>query len=179
MRQRIDNRLIRGHLAVENPQRIGLRASLAVAAQRRNILAQCRHQRGAERGSARRTPDRVDDQLSLLDPELADQRAGHFDDFRVDRRVGHTEHLDVELMKLAISPLLRTLISKHGAEAVELGHGQFLLQRVLDERPGHARRNFRPQGDPLTAFIGKRVHLLLYDVGRLARSLPRTTPHAR
>ena len=70
-----------------------------------------------------------------------------------------------------IAALLRPLVPEHRAERVELRRGHRLLEAVLDERAHHARRRFRPQRHAVAALVGERVHLLLDDVGGLARAL--------
>ena len=54
------------------------------------------------------------------------------------------ECLDIQLVELTISTLLRSLITKHRAKAVQLRDRESLLEAVLHERSDHARRGFGP-----------------------------------
>ena len=163
MRQRVDDRLVAGHLAVEDAQRVDVGPAPAVAAQVRHPLAEGREQGGAERGPAFAAPHRVDHQLAR-DAQLGHEGRGHLDHFRVDGRIGDAEHLDVELVELPVAALLGALVAEHRPQAVQLGERQGLLEAVLDEGADKAGGRLGPQGDALPALVGERVHLLLHDV---------------
>ena len=104
-------------------------------------------------------------------PSSADQRPRQVEDLGVDRRVLDAEHLDVQLVELAVTPLLRPLVPEHRADAVELRHRHRLLEAVLDEGAHDAGRRLGPEGDALAPLVGEGVHLLLDDVGGLAGAL--------
>ena len=169
--QPVDDGLVLGHLAVEDPEGVRLGAPLAVAAEPADIFAERRDQGLAERGTARRAAHRVHDQFDAGDAQLPDQRPREVEHLGVDRRVRDAEDLDVELMELAVPALLRPLVPEHRAEQVHLRRRHRLLEAVLDKRAHEARRRLGAQGDALAPLVGEGVHLLLDDVGRLARAL--------
>jgi hypothetical protein len=96
VRQAIDDRLIGRHLAVVDPQRIRLRAPLAIAAQFRQVVAQGREQRFLKARTACGAPEGIDDELRLRDTERLDQAPP-------DRSLPHpppdrqAEHFDVSV----------------------------------------------------------------------------------
>ena len=171
MGQRVDDRLIRGHLAIEDAERVGLRAPLAVAAQLRHVLAERIHERLGEGRPADVVTDGVDHQLDVANLQLADERERKVDDLGVDRGILHPEDLDVELVELPVAPLLGPLVPEHRADGVELRGRQRLLQIVLDEGTDHARRRLGPERHAIPALVDEGVHLLLNDVGRLPGAL--------
>ena len=83
--------------------------------------------------------------------------AGQHLDIRL--RFGHAQQLDADLVELPLAALLRPLVPKHGTLIEELQR-QRLAQPARDQRPRHACRAFRAQGDLLTAIVGEGVHLL-------------------
>src|SRR4030095_6344726 len=110
----LDQRLQGRVLRIEDAQRISLESPLAVrielAAARRHILYQYRaitlaRLRGAER---------VHGQAHVTDTELAPQARGDLDHFRVDVGSREAESLAVDLVKLAVTPLLRAVGAEHG-----------------------------------------------------------------
>jgi hypothetical protein len=169
--QAVDHRLILGHLAVEDAEGVGDGAALAVRTQRPEILAERLDQRLAEGGTARGASDRVDDELGVLDAEFGHERPREIEDLGIDGGVGHAEHLDVELVELAVASLLRPLVPEHRPEQVDLGNRHRLLEAVLDEGPDQAGRGLRPKRDAFTALVGEGVHLLLDDVRGFAGAL--------
>src|SRR4029077_7815800 len=95
-------------LAVQQPQRIALYALMAVVAQFGKVRPSVVQYRGAERGPAVPASQRIDFELELQ-PEVAAQVVDHHQQLGVASSVGSSEHLDAELIKLAVAPLLRTL----------------------------------------------------------------------
>ena len=95
-------------------------------------------------------------------PVEALRQGDHLD---VDGRVVGAEHLDAELVVLAIAPGLGTLVAKGRRHVPRLPRRG---GAVLDEGAHDRRGPFRAQRvDPVTA-VAEDVHLLLGDVALLA-----------
>src|SRR4029434_7418790 len=65
---------------------------------------------------------------------------------------------------LAVTALLRPLVSEHRSDRKQLCHRQRLLEIVFDVGAHHARRRFRTQRHALAALVRKGVHLFLDNV---------------
>src|SRR5579871_5147183 len=70
-------------------------------------------------------------------------------------------------MRLAIAPLLRTLVTEDWADVVEPQRRR-REEAVLQHRPHDRRRPLGAQRQAAAAPIGKRIHLLFDDVALLA-----------
>ncbi len=70
-------------------------------------------------------------------------------------------------MKLAVAPLLRTLVPKHGSAVPE---PLYLIeqQAMLKTRPHTAGSALRPQGEAVTIAVLEGIHLLFDDIRDLA-----------
>jgi hypothetical protein len=114
-----------------------------------------------------RRSQRVDFQLQSGQTEPLPHACAHYNQFRIDVRPLVSERLDVELVKLAISPLLRFLVTEHRP-----GGPQFLAlivqQSIRDARPHHAGSRLGAQCQAHLVPILEGVHLLLDDVRHFA-----------
>ncbi len=161
-------------LAVQKPQRIPLQTGVAILAQLREMGAAVIEHRLAKRRAALGASERVEFHLEL-EPKLAPQLVDHYQQLGVARRVGAPEHLDPELVELAIAPLLRTLVAQHRPAVEEALLRVAAIEPRLDIGAHHARRSLRAQHDPalvlaLAALLDE-VHLLLDDIrGRAGRA---------
>ena len=81
--------------------------------------------------------------------------------------LGGADQLAADLVELAITALLRPLVTEHRA-GVEDFLRQGLRQPVGDKRTTHARRAFRSQRQAIPTAIGEGVHLLRHHIGRIA-----------
>ena len=88
----------------------------------------------------------------------------------IDLGFGLSKGLDTELIELSVAPLLRPLVSEHGAEIPESSR-PVVEHAVLDTCTHHRRRVLWPHGELLAIErIGEGVHLLLHDVGDFANT---------
>ncbi len=159
----------RVEFAVEQADRIGLQAPLAVLAEFAFVrLAEFVH-RLAKFWTADRISDRVDLE-SEAQPEFARQLLDHDQQLGVARGVGASEHFDPELIELPVAALLRALAPEHRARVIEALLGVAAIESGLDIRADHAGSAFRTkrEGGLGLVAIGEQVHLLFDDIGGLA-----------
>ena len=111
---------------------------------------------------------RIQLQRDAVQPEVLPQACTHQDVFSVDVRPGKTQGLDTDLMKLAVTPLLRPLMAEHRS-AVPQPLRTRIQQVVLDHRAHARRRAFGTQRQLFAVqLVGEGVYLLLDNVGNLA-----------
>ena len=139
-----------------------LSASSRASCERKYATSRSRY---ARRDSGR--AERIDLQLHARDAEQAPQPRGHRDDLRIDIGPGEADGFDVELMELAIAPLLRLLVPEHRPDAPELVT-RAAQHAVRDHGAHDAGGGFGPQRETVAALILEGVHLLLDHVGELA-----------
>jgi hypothetical protein len=145
-RERLDDGLIGRHLAVQNAQRVGLGSPLAIAAQARDVLAQGLPQGLDVPRTALRVSHGVEDQLVGRDAAAFEIGQRRLDHLHVDRGPRHAEGLDVQLMELPVTSLLRLLPAEHRSDGVDLERRIGLEQVVLDDRANDPRRGLGAQG---------------------------------
>lgn len=104
---------------------------------------------------------------ALGDAELVQQLVRHHQQLDVRRRFGRAQYLGVDLVELAIAPLLRPFVAEHRAAGRDLQR-RMLLPAFGQERARDTCGELRPQGQRIAAAVGESVHLLRHDVGRLA-----------
>ena len=155
-------------LGVEHAQRVAgqrLRGSARRARRRRPRSARAARRRsGAVGGLA----ERVEQQRHLAQPEALEEAPAEGDHLDVEVRVVGAEHLDADLVELAVAAALRLLVAEVRPGVPHLPRRR---RTVLDERPAHAGGLLGPQGDVAAALVGEVVHLLGDDVGGLADAL--------
>ena len=80
-----------------------------------------------------------------------------------------TAQFSTELVELAETPFLGTLVSEKGSN-VESFERRWIVDpdTVLDESPDDACSSFRPHRDMSAFFVEEVVHLLFDDIGRFA-----------
>jgi hypothetical protein len=113
--------------------------------------------------------DRVEQELPAREPEPAQQLCIELYDLRIDRRIGAPDRLDRELPELAIAAALRSGVPVHGVDRVELHRLGGAVHPVLDVGAADRRRRLGPEREAASALVLEGVHLLLHDVGALAR----------
>jgi len=86
------------------------------------------------------------------------------DDFGVQLRGLHPIGLAVDLVKLAVAPLLGPFVAEHGPQGVELLDPAALVQAVFQDRPQHRGGGLGAQGQGFALAVRKAVHLLADDV---------------
>ena len=64
-------------------------------------------------GPARRVPDRVEQDLDAVEPDVPVEAQAELDQLRVDGRPGIADRLDVELPELAVAAGLRAVVAEH------------------------------------------------------------------
>ena len=155
-------------LAVEGTQRVRLGALAALAAEGVGVAGEEVPQKFHVGGPALGVAHAVHGQREVADLELVVDLTQHGDDLGVDQRVVGAEGLGAELVVLAIAPCLRPFVAEHRRVVPEL-HGLGELEHaVLDVGAAHRCRAFGTQRQLAPATVGKRVHLLAHDVGRVA-----------
>ena len=101
-------------------------------------------------------------------PSRSRMSAADRDHLDVGARLGRAQHLEVDLVELALAALLRPLVAEHRAGGEELERQLLRQLAVGDEGAADAGGVFRPQRERFAAAIGEGVHLLGDDVGGLA-----------
>ena len=93
-------------------------------------------------------------------------QGGH--DLGIYHRLGDPEDLHIDLVKLAMPPLLWALVPEHGTDGVKFNHGISRVQLVLDIGSHHRSGGLGAHSNTIPAAILKGVHLLLHDISFLA-----------
>src|SRR5262249_22205733 len=84
------------------------------------------------------------------------------------RRFG-ADQLAVQLRELAVAALAGAAVAEHRSQAPESVDARLPTEPVPEERAQPARRELRPQRQLAVAEVLEAIHLLLDDVGGLAR----------
>src|SRR3546814_451551 len=100
--------------------------------------------------------------------QLPQKLVGEHQQFNVCGWPARTYDFSIDLMELAISPLLRAFIAKDRAGGCDLERCE-LLPTLSEISPRDPRRELRPQGQAVAAPIGKGVHFLRNNVSRFAQ----------
>ncbi len=127
-------------------------------------------QRGAPGIAAAGVAERVERQHHpAVDPKLFQQLVGEAEQFDIGERLGGADHLGVQLVELAITALLRTLVTEQRTRGRDL-HRRVLLPAVGEIGARDPGGEFGTQRDRIPAAIVERIHFLRYDVGRFAQT---------
>ena len=86
-------------------------------------------------GPAGRVPDRVEQDLDTVEPDVPVEAQAQLDQLRVDGRSGITDRLDVELPELAVAAGLRAVVAEHRPDESQLHRLRPRLHPVLDVGP--------------------------------------------
>src|SRR5262249_45607506 len=122
---------------VQNAQRIGFRAALAVAAHPGRHLAQSLTQQFDVTRPAVLISDGVEDELKALESRPLKNSDHHFDYLGIDLRRPRADCFGPDLIELPVASLLRTLAAEHRAEIIELLQPRRLVETVLDVSSNH------------------------------------------
>ena len=156
------------NLAVQYPQGVRGHPPGAVGAELLDALAQKSLERILELLPAGPAPQGIHLHDKSAQAQRARQLVGHLESLRVAERAALAETLGVDLVKLAVPPLLRPLVAEHGPDAEDLLDGIHRQEPVLDDRPEHGGRGLGPQAHRGAGLVGKGVHLLLHHIGVIA-----------
>ena len=110
-------------------------------------------------------PEAVHDEGDPAQAQALEELPAEGDHLDVEVRIVGAEHLDTDLVELAVPAALGLLVPEVRTRVPRLPGRQ---RMVLDERPAHAGGPLRPQRDVAVALVDEVVHLLGDDVGRLA-----------
>ena len=113
--------------------------------------------------------DRVEVQLPLRHAELAEDLGVHLDHLGVDRGIGAADRLDRQLVVLAVAAATGPAVAVHRRDRVRLHRLRVAVQPVLDVGARDRRSSLGAQRERPAAAVVERVHLLVHDVGRIAR----------
>ena len=112
--------------------------------------------------------ERVEQQRHLAQAEPAVELPAERDHLDVEVRVVGAEHLDADLVELAVAAALRLLVPELRPGVPDLPRRR---RPVLHERPAHAGGQLGPQRDVTAALVDEVVHLLRHHVGGVADAL--------
>ncbi len=155
-------------LGVEDAQRMVLDLGRVVGCEVIRPLAQPGLEHCGVGDPIGRRAHEVEDEPPLLQPECPQVVVAEGDDLDVDIGVGAADGLDADLVVLAQSAGLGSLVAEGGGGVPDLP-GR--VRMVLDEGPGHRRGALGAQRDVTVALVVEVVHLLGHDVGALADAL--------
>ncbi len=168
IRRAVGDRPVARVFRIENPQRVLLQPRKAILRQLLTMRLEMRDQRLTPGIARRRIAQCVElERHALADPQLAQQLVGEHQQLHVRLRLRRADDLGVDLVKLAIPPLLRAFVAEHRAVRRDL-HRRVLLPAFGDERARDSRGKFRAQRQQVAAAIGKGVHLLRHHIRRFA-----------
>ncbi len=113
----LDMRPVARILAVEDAQRIARQAVLAVFRKRALHALEMLHQRVAPGIAARAIAERIELERDApivfgANAEFVEQLVRHHQQFDIGLRFARADDLGIDLVELAIAPLLRTLVTK-------------------------------------------------------------------
>ena len=111
--------------------------------------------------------DRVQEQLVLGDADGPEQFRIELDHLRVDDRVAASDHLERQLVVLAVAAPAGAAVAIHRREGVELDRLRLLEETVLHVGACDRGGALRTKRQRAIAPVGKGVHLLVHDVGGL------------
>ena len=144
-------------LAVEHAQWILVPRLLVLVAQSVDVGRQMCAQLFHVRGATGRVAHRVDEESKTGEADRLVETVSQRDDFDVHGGVLGAEHLDAELVVLAVTALLGTLVAKGRGEIPGLPRRR---GTVLDEGPHDRGGSFGTQRVGALAAVGEDVHLL-------------------
>ena len=156
------------HLGVEHSQWVRGQHLGEVVAELVDVGLEVVDEPGHVVGPAGVVAHRVQLQANAAEADRGEEPERQVDHLDVEIRVGCADHLDSELMVLAIAALLWTFVAEARRGVEDLPR---LGRTVLDEGTHHRGRAFGAQRQAPPALVGELVHLLGHDVGRLADPL--------
>ena len=162
-----DEFLVAAVLAVENAQRVLLQPLLRILRQFVLHAKEILDQRGAPGFAAVAIAQRVEMQRHAGDAEFLQQLVGHGQQFDIGLWFTGTDDFRIDLVELAIAPLLRALVTEQRPMRRQLYRGM-LLPAIGKKGAGNPGGEFGTQGQALAAAIGEAVHFLRDHIGRLA-----------
>ena len=109
--------------------------------------------------------DGVQLEAQLLKADLLQPALGQLDHLGVKSRTGAADDFDVELKELAVSALLRLVMTEHRTDQVETGWLRTLVQAAFEVRAHDAGGCFRPKRQVLRASLLHPVELFRDGVG--------------
>lgn len=133
-----------------------------------DVFFQIRDQFLAMRRALFGLTERIQFEADAGESEVVPQTLAHHDDFGVGVRPGEAERLHADLMELAITPALRTLMTEHRTDVPQTLRA--VVQQVVLDGRAHDRRGVLRAHRQMLAVerVGEAVHLLLDDVGHFA-----------
>ena len=160
--------LFRIDLAVENAQRAALEAVAAILAEIIEMRTEIVLQRLAILRTALGAAHGVQRELESLEAQGLQEVDGDEDNLRVHHRVLLPQRLNAELMELAHTASLWTIVAEHGADIEQLHQRAVAIELVLQVGAHRRGRVLRTQCDAAATAILERIHLLVHDVGAIA-----------
>ena len=156
-------------LAVEDAQRVGGQAALAVFIELLETLLQIGHQ-GVAVGRARLAGAKAVELQGhrIGDAQLLPQARSENDQLGIDIRPRLIEDFHADLVELPVAALLRLLVAEHGAGVPELLHLAAAGHAVFQHRAHATGGAFGAQGQGFLVAVEEGVHLLVHHVGTLA-----------
>ncbi len=170
--RRIHHGLHRGVLGVQDAQRVGMQAALAVLVEQVRVPLEVGDELLAVARALRGLAEAVEFEPHIGEPDGLPERIRQQDQFRIDVRPCEAQCLGADLVELPETSALRLLAAEHGAGVPE-ALGTVVEHVVLDGRAHHAGGVLGPQAEVVVVavFVGtvvEGVHLLLDDVGDFA-----------
>jgi hypothetical protein len=132
------------YFTVEYSQRIGGDFSLAVPTEDLFCLLGLSLQFLEVRGTTLPAADRIDQDFSIRDIEDFQQVIPHLDDLGIYGRILFPEDFDIQLMKLAVTALLRLVVTEHRSDIIKPQRLRLEIEAVFDDRTDDRRGVFRP-----------------------------------
>ena len=162
MRHAFDEFLLAFEFRVEDAQRIRLDAPLAVRPELVFHFGKLRSKQFRVFRAALLVPDAVDIELNAFQPQSIEKRHHHFNQFGIDAgSIASAQYFRVDLVELAVAPLLRPLTPKHRAEGVQLHRLRQLLHVVFDVGATDRCGGFGTETYELYFLFDRRLECLL------------------
>jgi hypothetical protein len=151
-------------LAVKNPQRVGLYPSLAIFAKPvlpapEEILDLLLI--GKPTG---RVSQGIDLEADVLEFQGCKKAHQHDQNFRVSLCFLNPQDLSIDLMELAVPPLLRAFVPEHGPDEIIFAHGLLNVKTMLEVGTHDGGGGFGPQSQRIPVAVGKSIHFFSHDV---------------
>jgi hypothetical protein len=163
------DRLVALVLAVEDAQGIALQAVTRLLGQSGGVCRIIIDQHLAIDRPAFRIAERVQLEHAAVEDAQAIKDVGRDrDHLDVGARLRRAQHLEIDLVELALAARLRPLVAEHRARREDLERQMLPEFAVRHEGAADAGGVFRSQGQRFVAAILEGVHLLGDHVGRLA-----------
>ena len=118
-------------------------------------------------GTALGVADGVEHQGQVLQPQVGHKGPPYLNDLGVHDRVAVTQGLHAELVVLAVTPRLGTVVAEDGAEVVQAHRLGQAVHTMLQVGAAHRGGALGPQGQGVASTVKEGVGLLVHDVGPL------------